>query len=100
MTKTTQNRELCLADAAMSMPAYCGRKLSSRTVERWIKVGLRGVKLEGWKRGGRWFTSTDALEEFKLACTLRNPSLAVPSKREMSSSVKRAMRELQVAGLC
>jgi hypothetical protein len=33
-------------------------------VRRWLIHGVRGVRLEGLRRGGRWFTSREALERF------------------------------------
>lgn len=49
------------------------RRLPNRphiaTVHRWITRGLRGVKLEATRIGGRVFTSVEALQRFADALT-------------------------------
>jgi len=41
-----------------------GRPIHLCTVVRWKDRGLRGVKLEAVRLGGRWVTSREALERF------------------------------------
>lgn len=51
---------LAIADAAKELPErpHCS------TMQRWHKRGIRGVKLEAIRIGGRWFTSRQALQRF------------------------------------
>jgi hypothetical protein len=41
-----------------------GRPVHLLTVLRWIRQGVRGVRLEALKLGGRWVTSREALARF------------------------------------
>lgn len=38
--------------------------VSLQTVYRWIHVGIRGIRLESYLRGGRRFTTTEAVARF------------------------------------
>ena len=49
-----------------------GRPVHPLTVLRWIRQGVRGVRLEALKLGGRWVTSKEALARFMAR--LSNPS--------------------------
>lgn len=40
-------------------------RVTPQTFIRWATIGVDGKKLKAFKLGGRWFTSTEAIEEFK-----------------------------------
>jgi hypothetical protein len=46
------------------LPANGGKRMHIGTPHRWRTQGLRGVRLEAIKVGGRWCTSLQALERF------------------------------------
>jgi hypothetical protein len=41
-----------------------------RTVLTWVDVGVRGVRLESFRQGGRRFTTVQAIERFTERTTL------------------------------
>ncbi len=56
---------LSLADAAASLPSLKdGQPIHVTTLWRWARYGLRGIKLETTKIGGRVFTNRRALQVF------------------------------------
>lgn len=96
---TNPSQELCLVDAAEYLPKRRGKSVSVRTIDRWIKIGCRGVKLDAWKRGGIWFTSTEALERFADECTPRPaPTIMLPTSRQQKASIAAAVESLRKSG--
>jgi hypothetical protein len=61
MNRLLQETAISLQEVASSTP---GGEVASSTPLRWITRGCRGVRLEAFRRGGRWFTSREALERF------------------------------------
>lgn len=41
-----------------------GRPPHTATLWKWIHRGVAGVRLEGARRGGRWYTSAEAIARF------------------------------------
>jgi len=91
-----------LAEAAALLPGRKGRKLSIRTIERWIRHGHKGVHLQCVVLGRLLFTSQESLQRFsercmqvmagdKLSPLNRTPSVA-------RRSHERAKRTLEKAG--
>jgi hypothetical protein len=65
MINLETERILSLAEAARMRPlGRDGRPTHPGTVRRWIKDGVRSVKLEGIRVGGSLFTSLEALQRF------------------------------------
>ena len=58
-----------LADVAARLPRLSGRRLHCSTLWRWATKGIRGIRLEYIKMGGRLVTSVEAVARFsaKLA---------------------------------
>lgn len=92
------SNELSLAQAAALMPARNGRKTHPTTVYRWIRKGCRGVRLAGWKRGNCWFTSAEAVEQFRRDCTSKSISAPVRSSDQVSRAVSAAREQLRRKG--
>jgi hypothetical protein len=64
---------LSLAQAAQRIPSSrLGKPTHVSTLVRWILHGVRGVKLEAARIGGRWVTSQEALERFSAALTAQH----------------------------
>jgi hypothetical protein len=49
---------------------------SAQTVHRWATSGACGLRLDAVRRGGRWFTSPKAVEEFLAALNDHAPAPA------------------------
>jgi len=84
---------------AESGQQFPGRSPSIPTLHRWRLRGVRGVKLETLKVGGRRFTSIEAIARFVEA--LNEPQSSEPSitaaERQARSAAARAM--LQARGI-
>ena len=95
------------SEAAATLPKLNGRKLHASTLWRWARKGLKGVKLETRRLGGRFVTSLEALDRFseKLAkIGVEEPAPMAPAKRKSPNSrhqheVDRAERECDEAGI-
>ena len=76
-----------------------GRALSTSTVYRWAKCGLKGIKLETVQVGGTAATSVEAIERF--FSRLAGDAVTTPTATAASKSrrVDAAKRELKAAGL-
>lgn len=37
----------------------------SSTIRRWVVKGVGGTRLQAQRRGGRWFVTDDAMQEFR-----------------------------------
>jgi hypothetical protein len=68
MSKTIKIEDpITLADVPDLLPAIGGKKVSVYTVGRWASIGVRGVRLEVHRIGGRVLTSRQAVERFLAA---------------------------------
>lgn len=61
---------LSLVEAAR----HLGRKHHPYTLQRWVRPGLRGIRLEAVKIGRQWFTSTAAMVRFFAALQSDDPA--------------------------
>lgn len=93
---------LSLSEAAASCP---GRP-NITTIWRWCLRGCRGVRLESFVRGGRRFTTAEALERFIAGTTAaadsRNSWPATPSPvptRTRRKEIAEAERFCESAGI-
>lgn len=106
----TGETAISLGDAAKLLPLDdAGKKVSIKSILRWIRLGYRGVFLEGIKIGNHFKTSAGALQRFIKKCTeadigkFRTADVAVAAVAEKSASTKpraktKAERELEAAG--
>ena len=58
---------LTFTEAAKALPPLDGRRVHSNTLWRWARRGIRDVRLEVQRLGGRFYTSKEALERFTKA---------------------------------
>lgn len=58
------NDAITLSEATAYFPKRNGKPVTLATLRYRIKVGCRGVKLDGWLSGGRWFTTREAIDRF------------------------------------
>ena len=98
---------LSFAEAARKLPPFrAGRPVNPSTVFRWAFSGVRLpsgelLRLEAVRIGGRWLTSSEALERFAARQT---PQFAEPTPTPRSSSARQkaaaaASRECEKLGL-
>jgi hypothetical protein len=104
MIDLTVESPLSIAEAAARVPSFRpGKKTHVATIFRWIQHGVRGVKLEAVRLGGRWVTSAEALQRFAEACSAASapdaapPARPIPAARRLSA--ERADRELAEMGI-
>lgn len=55
---------LTFSEAARIVPRVNGNRVNRGTVSRWAKLGIRGVRLDSLRLGGRYVTSREALDRF------------------------------------
>ncbi len=100
---------LTFSEAAACLPRIKGKKIAISSVWRWARKGIKGVRLECVRVGGRFFTSKEALERFakKLAKiepagydrrTKTHPPRTRTAKQRQRD-IERAEKELTEAGI-
>jgi hypothetical protein len=97
--------------AAELLPPVNGKRFHSTSVWRWARKGLRGVRLDCLRIGGRFVTSMEAVERFgkALAALPADPTggasrrpLVKPKRRSKARharSVARSHARLVAAGV-
>lgn len=90
--------EITLAQAAKLLPKVNGKAFHVDTLKRWIAKGCRGVRLEAWRRGGRWFTSEAALEKFRQETSGGVTSLPPRTDRQRKVAAEAARERLRRNG--
>ncbi|HEX5105013.1 MAG TPA: DUF1580 domain-containing protein [Pirellulaceae bacterium] len=73
---------------------------SPATLHRWRLRGLRGVRLETFLRGGRRFTTRDAVENFfeRITAIADRAEPLGYTRRQEDEEIARAMKELEDEG--
>jgi hypothetical protein len=80
MIDLLRENSISLTEAAgLVPPGRRGRPTHLSTLLRWIKPGVRGVRLEAVRLGGRWVTSREALQRFadRLTAAQAGPTAPV-----------------------
>jgi hypothetical protein len=98
---------ISLAQAArMQPPSRLGRPVNPATIFRWIHDGAKGpggevIRLEGYRMGGRWLTTIEALERFAARQTpcLENRPEPPRSPAHRRRAAARAEKELEKVGI-
>jgi hypothetical protein len=103
MIDITHETLVTLSQAARSLPpGRKGKPSHLATVQRWILHGVRGVRLEGVRLGGRWLTSREALARFaeRLTAAATQPTVAAVSNTALANEAcRRAEEELANLGI-
>lgn len=95
MIDTTTEQLISFAEATKLIPDHP----HVSQVYRWAMRGLRGVKLEWVRYGGRRYTSREALQRFSAAQTRADGGQApVPQRSVRKKQIATAERELEAAG--
>ena len=82
---------------AAAIPLPDGRRVHWQTIRRWVRHGLRGVRLERYVIG-RWpHTSREALDRFHAA--LNRPPEPVVTSRQRKRNHDRAEKFLDSLGV-
>ncbi len=64
LSELRQDSSLSLPEAAAMIGKYCGKKPSASTCSRWVIKGVRGVRLEAVRIGGKFYTTAVAVHDF------------------------------------
>ncbi len=75
-----------------------GKKIHVSTGIRWVRVGVRGVRLEAAALGRTLFTSREAVRRFSEALAMARGGLR-PAHSGPSAAARRADEQLEAAGL-
>ena len=95
-------------EATKALPKLNGRRPHPSTIWRWARKGVKGVRLESRRIGGRFVTSQEALERFaeRLADVAipdhhpeAPPAPKARSNRQRQRDVGRAESDLKAAGI-
>ena len=94
---------MTLAEAANYLPRnQHGKKITLRTLERWVRHGHRGVKLEGLPLGAKIYTSKEAIQRFSNALAAKDsgshPVVELAPKKPATKSHRQASASLAKAG--
>lgn len=92
-----------LADVPAYLPKHptSGKRVHINAIYRWVRAGVRGVKLETIAIGGTLATSVQAVQRFCDACTAAKlGTLPAPrTNRQRQAAIEKAERDLQAAGI-
>ena len=58
---------MSFTEAAEALPEINGKPVHSSAVWRWARKGIKGIRLETLRLGGRFVTSMEALDRFNKA---------------------------------
>ncbi len=81
---------LTLNQAAVRFPGNAGQPLSYGTIHRWVTAGVKGVRLEASRLGGRWITSMEAIQRFTERLTTQQ--LDPPAVPRFNHSARERLR--------
>ena len=60
-------------EAAKALPVINGRRIHPSALWRWARKGVKGVRLETRRLGGRFVTSMEAIARFSKALAAVDP---------------------------
>jgi hypothetical protein len=92
---------LSIPQAAKRVPSQRnGAPTHASTVLRWILKGVKGVRLEGARMGGRWVTSVEAMQRFSAELTkAKLPQVESQASSRSDQQAELVERELDALGL-
>lgn len=86
--------KLSLSQAAKLVPpTRQDKQVHVSTIVRWILRGVRGVRLEAVRVGGRWVTTHEALERFSAALTAQYVAPTEGSAASIAQSPERRQNQ-------
>lgn len=96
----SHERVLTLREAAGVLPKTPrGKKVHVSTLYRWCSRGVRGVRLESLRLGGRVVTSVEALQRFAERCSVANSTHEPQPASRRQREFDRAEEELNRVGI-
>ena len=89
-------KEMPFVEAAAEWAKMTGTPRPHRgTMIRWATRGVRGVTLKARRFLGRWYTTSDALEDFLRRCEFAPPQQGVESPGPIRSArIEESLRKL------
>jgi hypothetical protein len=79
-----------LRELASCFPMKQGKYPTTGKIRRWMHKGLRGVRLEGRRIGGEWYTSPAAIDAF-IRTLNRNVTVATRPDPRKAAKVRRLL---------
>lgn len=96
MCSTAESIDRILSETTLTLTELAHQqRVKVSTPSRWASIGIKGVKLETIRVGGRRLTSAEAFRRFVAACN--DAPVVDPDTRR--KSIQRAERILQKAGI-
>ena len=96
----TREQVITLREATAILPRQKGQKgLHISTLYRWCSRGVRGVRLETLKLGGRVVTSVEALQRFAERCSAADSTQEQRPTGRRQREFNLAEEELKRAGI-
>jgi|SRR5262249_20238863 len=95
----TENVVHLVEAARLVPPGPSGRPPHLSTLLRWINPGVRGVRLEAARLGGRWVTIKQALQRFADRLTAAQAGPPPPVRAGRICAAERADQELSRLGV-
>jgi hypothetical protein len=96
---STTEQPISLSQAANFLPKRNGKKPCTRTIERWIRYGRKGVKLEGFQFGAGLCTTREALIRFGKALLAAKSIQRQPSVKRTDKKLEDAKKALTHLGI-
>lgn len=83
-----------LSEIPSRCPTQAGRRVHLSTALRWVTRGVRGVRLEAVRLGGRWVTSLEALDRFAARLTAADcrPEHGAAAPHQAATRVEEELR--------
>lgn len=97
---TLTEKPLSAVDAAKLHRRLTGRKVSIRTLYRWMSRGRNGVVLQHVKMAGQKYTSAEAMDRFfnsSAAVSVQSPQASRPKKKQTKTAVSMRQRQIEAA---
>lgn len=79
---------ITIIEAAKLFPTRNGKHPAAKTVRRWIKEGVKGVKLKGSRVGGFFYTTPEWVKEFEDRCSGRKPEVSSRERKERNQRAR------------
>src|SRR5262249_11181216 len=95
----TENVVHLVEAARLVPPGPSGRPPHLSTLLRWINPGVRGVRLEAVRLGGRWVTSREALQRFADRLTAAQAGPPPPLRAGRTGAEEGADEDLSRLGV-
>lgn len=84
-------------EATAIIPKFNGRKMHASSLWRWARKGVRGVRLETLRLGGRYVTTVEAIERFAKTLSQLPAATEASHGQHARHTPRKACRQAQIA---